>query len=288
MDGVLRKTALFTYRDKFEALPRSTETSDKGWGCLIRTCQMMLHRTLVVHGAFEGDEKALMLAFRDLPDENDAPFGIHNLVRAVSNANSKFQAGYWSPRQGSEAIRGAVLNSKISPPLMVHLGDPDGSLYDDEVRLSLQTAPTLILASIRTGISDRIHQQAWITFGHLLRSKHCVGIVGGSPKRSYYFIGIESERAIYLDPHVETQPAFKDEQTTGRCYETNATIMALEWKRIDASMVVGFYLRDETDWRSLTHHLNEVKRTGGAQLISVCEKRGVANVAHVDEVLDFE
>lgn len=70
-----RETVWFTYRKGFEPLKSSSSTSDAGWGCMIRTGQMLLHEAIRRH---TGGEKRVDL-FLDRPE---APFGIHRISEA--------------------------------------------------------------------------------------------------------------------------------------------------------------------------------------------------------------
>ena len=287
LEAKLKIIGLFTYRQGFECLPRSTETTDKGWGCLIRTGQMLLHECMRRHGAFK-DEQTLREKFRDLPSETEAPFSIHNMVRGICNPNDKFTAGYWSPKQGSDAIKAVVANAHLEKPLLVLQAEGDGQLYNDEIMYSVEEAPTLILVPMRTSLSDRITHTAWATFKHLLSTNLCVGIVGGSPKRSYYFFGTaKGEKALYLDPHQETQKAYVSDATAGIVHETAQTVPQLEWKRIDSSMVVGFYVKDANEWQELSRHIFNIEKTGGDVLLRVADTRGAANTTARDDVESF-
>jgi len=184
---------LLTYRSQFKTpLPRSSLTSDKGWGCLIRTCQMMLAKVLRVHC---GSTSATY--FRDI-DDPSAPFSIHNFVRAVSSQSHSFEPSFWSPSQGCEALRTTVANAVtrgcIKPSLTVFIAR-GGTISNAEVSFRLeQLGSVLLLVPVRSGIGRNITQTAFMTIELLLKAPQCVGIVGGVPKRSYYIIGTCGQR----------------------------------------------------------------------------------------------
>jgi cysteine protease ATG4 len=245
-NAILETFALWTYRCDFrDALPNSRLVSDKNWGCLIRTSQMLLSRVLHLHGAYKPED------FRDTPE---ARFSIHKMVSAVVDPHSDFKPEFWAPSQGCEALRVVVANANLG--FTVNIVN-QACIYNDEVLFALKRMPVLLLLPCRPTASERITQNIFQVMEHLLASPHCVGIVGGVPRRSYYFIGStsESQRLIFLDPHVKTQPAYLDSKTEGYLHESADTIGCVDWPRIDSSLLIGVFLRSAKEFMDFTEHL---------------------------------
>lgn len=267
LNDLLSTILLLTYRCYFRALPRSNVTSDKGWGCLIRTSQMLLARALRLHGACE------LSWFMDV---ENSPLSIHHIVKIARDQRQNFEAGFWSPSQGCEAIRRVVqeMSRSTFPSLKVRRIEPltavSGcvNLKDVQDRMINCQGSLLLLVPIRAVAHRCITQSIFLAMAQLLQLKQCCGIVGGVPNRSYYIIGVEGERFIYLDPHT-TQPAYTSDQTLGHYFERASTLPAVSWKRIDSSILLGFYIRDQDDWLDFVYGLEESRKMSSEQLISI-------------------
>ncbi len=125
-----------------------------------------------------------------------------------------------------------------------------------------------------SGVPDAIfpHLQSLFTF------PQSVGIAGGRPSSSYYFVGTQANSLFYLDPHF-TRPAvpLRLPGTGGEDSEQSRTADALlsafdpselatlhcrKVKRMqisgmDPSMLLGFMCKDE-DWLDLVQRVDEV------------------------------
>jgi len=138
----------FTYRCDFpEIYPYEIDT-DAGWGCMLRSAQMLLGHTLRVHFKSRNwrppptiqnerrDEfvKKLLTWFADFPSRTESIYSLHNFV-AVGNAKYEVLPGeWWGPGTACHVIRDLVdLHQKTQPSLFrVHVST-EGTVYQDAV-----------------------------------------------------------------------------------------------------------------------------------------------------------
>lgn len=113
-----------------------------------------------------------------------------------------------------------------------------------------------------------------------------VGIAGGRPSSSHYFIGHQHDNFFYLDPH-STRPALPT-QLSAEDIETCHTrrVRRLGLSEMDPSMLLGFLVRSREDfeaWRA------GVARVEGKAIVHVHEREpryamGSERPEAVDEV----
>ena len=120
----------------------------------------------------------------------------------------------------------------------------DGSVYRSEVEAAAGTGdgggwrPLLLLVPLRLGL-DRLNEEYVPSLRALLGMPQSVGMIGGRPRRSYYFLGCQGERVLYLDPH-EVQPALRrDEPQLASCHFAQPP-RAMPLREIDPSLALGF------------------------------------------------
>ncbi|KAI9243475.1 hypothetical protein BY458DRAFT_123736 [Sporodiniella umbellata] len=138
-------------------------------------------------------------------------------------------------------------------------------LYDKST-LELETnnigpfKPVLILVPLRLGI-DSLHTTYHESLKACFKISSFVGIVGGRPNSSLYFIGLLGDDLIYLDPHfsrpaLETKPLSqytKEEFSTYHC----STPRKIHLSSIDPSMMLGFYCRNANELDILYHQIKK-------------------------------
>ena len=113
-------------------------------------------------------------------------------------------------------------------------------LYDDEINaiFELEQRPILFLFPIRLGI-EQVNKYYYSSILQILASKFSVGIAGGKPSSSFYFIGYEGEDdLIYFDPHL---PQIVQTPVNLESYHTSE-YSKLKIDQLDPSMMIGILI----------------------------------------------
>lgn len=216
-----------TYRTDFSPLLNSDTTTDCGWGCMIRTTQMMVAQAIMlnrfgrewryvrrkrsyvtIHGE-ETDidrekiqEWTILKLFEDKPS---APLGIHCMVEISAREKGKKAIGSWYSPSEAVFIMKKALTESISPltgDTAMYLSI-DGRVHIRDVEVETKNwMKTLILVIVvRLGAAELNP----IYVPHLMRlfsMESCLGVTGGRPDHSCWFVGYYGDQIIYLDPHV--------------------------------------------------------------------------------------
>jgi len=243
-----------TYRHSFEPILPSDYTSDMGWGCMLRSGQMLLANALVYH--FLGRDwrinnkekfefyKGLIGWFMDFPEK---PFSIHKIA-LLGQKYDKAIGEWFGPMIISQVLKNVVEQSSECSNCIGVCVSVDQSIYKDEVlKVTNNWKKALILLlPLRLGIKNLnplYHEDLKKCF----QFPQCVGVAGGKPKSSLYLI---DDDIIYLDPHI-IKPALErkekyddDDFLSYRC----PTVQTVNISSLDPSLAVGFYFSDEGDF----------------------------------------
>ncbi|KAJ5219781.1 Peptidase C54 [Penicillium chermesinum] len=311
-----------TYRSNFPPIPRTKSaeanssmtlgvrlrsqlmdpqgfTSDTGWGCMIRSGQSLLANTLSIlklgrdwrRGSKPEEEAKLLKMFADHPD---AQFSIHRFVQCGAYSCGKYPGEWFGPSATARCIQ--ILTSECKEvDLNVYVTNDTSDVYEDQFRRIAcskkgQVQPTLILLGLRLGI-DKITAVYWDGLRTALQYPQSVGIAGGRPSSSHYFVGVQDSQFFFLDPHL-TRPALPyhspDQEYAPEERGTYYTrrIRRLHIKDMDPSMLIGFLIRDETDW---VDWKQRVRSSPGKPIIHILAgdapvHQGLGREGAVDEV----
>ncbi|KAM9313785.1 cysteine protease atg4da [Pholidichthys leucotaenia] len=318
-----------TYRREFPQLEGSTWTTDCGWGCMLRSGQMLLAQGLLVHlmprdwswpdaqqltdvdfevfrprsparaggvpipsfsssrasntpenslsgnQASKPSQKKRPESAKDrqaelthqkvvtwFGDQPPAPFGVHQLVD-IGKGSGKKAGDWYGPSIVAHILRKAVARNPVVPNLAIYVAQDCTVYKEDVVRLcdsSLnQTVPdpsshpwksVIILVPVRLG-GEALNPSYIECVKNILKLDCCIGIIGGKPKHSLYFIGFQDEQLLYLDPHFcqavvdVTHGNFSLES-----FHCNSP-KKMPFNRMDPSCTIGFYAKNKKDFESL-------------------------------------
>ncbi|KAJ2696632.1 hypothetical protein H4R19_005723, partial [Coemansia spiralis] len=275
----------FTYRRAFPTITPSFYTSDMGWGCTYRTCQMMLAESFarVMLGRFwdpfrlsplERARHGRIIEWFHDADIPHAFYSIHRMARTATEMDKRI--GDWLGPSIAAHVMKRLSIKHLSCPLTIHVAI-DQTVYASEVRKQALSdgeqpswQPLLLLVPVRLGLS-RLNPGYIPKIKTLFQIPQSVGLVGGKPSRSFYFVGRQGDSLFYLDPHVTRQHMPRSGALDGRAeaYDSGTEsdssdfemfgiadtdeyhtthISSMPIHRLDPSMLFGFLFNTEAEW----------------------------------------
>ncbi|GFN96701.1 cysteine protease [Plakobranchus ocellatus] len=288
-----------TYRSNFYPIPGTKLNTDCGWGCMLRSAQMLIIQCLVTHylgrawrlhnPQTETEHAYYREIIRWFSDPVDAPsdktpFSLHHLVSFGRHYNK--EPGEWfGPSSAAFIFRDAFALASRTLPILSQLCvyvAQDCTVYLDDVK-KLCTARDLcenllnsneeedkskndngdiwlrsLILLIPMRLGGEVMNEIYVPcVKNLLAQENCMGIIGGKPKHSLYFLGWQDNKLIHLDPHfcreaVDTSDKnFKIE--TYHCMSPRK----LSITKMDPSCTVGFYIRNASQFQKFVEEVRE-------------------------------
>ena len=139
----------FTYRCDFPEIRPYRITTDAGWGCMLRSAQMLLAHTFRLHYKSRQWKpsssitrrrqdtflRSILSWFADFPSKTDYPYSLHNMVAAGLTKYETLPGEWYGPGTASYVLRDLVaLHEKQGQPSMirVHVAS-EATVYCDSV-----------------------------------------------------------------------------------------------------------------------------------------------------------
>ncbi|BGP32607.1 Cysteine protease atg4 [Rhodotorula toruloides] len=297
-------------------------TSDTGWGCMLRTGQSLLANALVkVHLGrdwrrplpttdFSAPSPSpvpspatyarILSLFLDDPSPI-SPFSVHRFAQQ-GKALGKEIGEWFGPSTAAGAIK--TLVNAYEPAGLKVVSCVDGTVYESEVVVASTRdgekwkTPVLVLINVRLGI-DGVNPIYYEAIKGIFRLPQSVGIAGGRPSSSYYFVGAQASSLFYIDPHhsrpavplvlppddslvraaqhLPLAPSTSDTPANESARQLDDFLLAAypdaAWatyhtdkvrkcalSSLDPSMLLGFLVEDERDWQDFRMRVQELSQ----------------------------
>lgn len=306
-----------TYRKGFGAIPESKLTSDANWGCMIRSSQMLVAQALLFHRLGRSWRKSAQKPYNPeyveilhlFGDTEACAFSIHNLLQAGRDYGlvaGSWLGPYamcrtWETLARTHRERADFVNGNETLPMAVYIvsGDEDGerggapvvcidtaaSLSSDFSKGKSTWAPILLLVPLVLGL-EKINPRYVPLLLETFTFPQSLGILGGKPGASTYIVGVQDDKALYLDPH-EIQPVVhikSDDLEADTSSYHCSTIRHMQLELIDSSLAIGFYCRDEDDFKDFCSRASKLGDiSNGAPLFTVTQSlRHISSIHHED------
>ncbi|KAL5987496.1 hypothetical protein ACLOJK_035244 [Asimina triloba] len=241
-------------------------------------------------------------------DSEHSAFSIHNLLlagKAYGLAAGSWVGPYAVCRSWETLVRALREKTNIEEnnqpfPMTMYIvsGDEDGEqggapvvcienaamLCSNFHNSQATWAPILLLVPLVLGL-DKVNPRyiplLWATFTF----PQSLGILGGKPGASTYIVGVQGDKAIYLDPH-EVQPVIEiardNTEADTSSYHCNV-VRQMPLDMIDPSLAIGFYCRDKADFEDFCARASELaSQSNGAPLFTVVQSRSAPRPIHSD------
>eukprot|EP00658_Telonema_sp_P-2_P055471 TRINITY_DN44093_c0_g1_i2.p1 TRINITY_DN44093_c0_g1~~TRINITY_DN44093_c0_g1_i2.p1 ORF type:complete len:361 (+),score=65.29 TRINITY_DN44093_c0_g1_i2:273-1355(+) len=276
----------FTYRSQISPDAIPPFESDAGWGCMMRSGQMLLGQTLVFLLTPESRDWRLSSndphpssphrqILRLFDDCVESPYSLPCIALEGLHKHNMELGEWYGPTTMCHVLRDLV--ARHQPDQLQVLVCSDGCIYRDQAinagtRGTDHWSPLLLLLPLRLGLEtlNPLYKPA------LLRTfaiQQTVGVMGGKPSASLYFVGAEDENLLYLDPHIVQERV----EMRGRFETSSFHCSRIRQMRVDAldpCLAVGFLCQVEEEFEFLCAELAEIERKlgpDGRSIISIQE-----------------
>ena len=193
----------FSYKTNFDLI--NNIDNDIGWGCTIRSCQMLLSNILLKNKLKDKfgiiDEEYYDYIIYIFKDNYNSLFGLHQFVKYYEKYDKKI-GDYVGPYTITSILENFnnILNSKFNIIYINNIYDKHSinNILDNDIN---NDKSYLINFTVKLGINniDDFYNEYIID---LIKNKYFMGIISGKELQSYYIIGItDDNKLLYLDPH---------------------------------------------------------------------------------------
>jgi len=279
----IRSKVWCTYRKGFKSMGSTGATSDSGWGCMLRSGQMMLAEALIrlnLGKDWNYDEQdvenqhAYWKILEQLVDRRSSRYSIHQIA-SMGVDEGKRVGAWFGPTTISHVLRKLSKFDEYNN-IIIHVNTTQNTIYTEDIEkliaksldkdykekdsenvskteedaedsTKINWKPLLLLIPGRIGLDCFNHDYE----KHLKLCLHypdSIGFVGGKPNRAFYFIGSSDSSLIFLDPHTTQMiPDLPVATAPFHHFDDSSyhcnTPRRIRFSEIDPSMSLGFFFK---------------------------------------------
>ncbi|KAG0209224.1 Cysteine protease atg4b [Mortierella sp. GBA30] len=277
----------FTYRKDMARLEPSFYTSDAGWGCMMRTGQSLLAQAFIQiqlgrdwrirPAPAEDSVQRYHTILGWFADEPERYYSIHNIAKSGLALDKRI--GEWfGPSTVAHALR-RLSQRHVDCPVTV-MAPMDNTVYVSEILSHAFNAsgqlggghltptmyatldnkkwkPIVLLLPARYGL-DKLTERYVKNLKELFKLPQFLGIAGGRPGRSLYFVACQGNELFYFDPHFVKPRATQDDlkQCPSPSYHCGV-VRTMDILELDPSMMLGFLIQSLEDLTDLGRRLKQ-------------------------------
>jgi len=189
------------------------------------------------------------------------PFSLHDIAR-VGQKYGKTIGDWFAPSTVALSLAELASLHKVDEGLRLIVSE-DGGLYLDKITQACSDGnesghwkSAVILIPLRLGL-DSMNAVYYPPILELFQFPQSLGVVGGKPRASLYFIAAQDEYVFYLDPHVIQATVNTDEEFLIDTFHTTCT-RKMHVSEIDPSLALAFYCKDKADLDDFCHRIDEL------------------------------
>lgn len=264
IDRFFRSMKKFTYNEQIRY--RKEFISDVGWGCTIRSGQMVLFNMLlfkIIQARLDPAQSRnledrsinLLNLFHDNKTTN---FSFGNFIEKSSEGAGKKLNDYWNAKEFFMACEGILKENNnlirflnVDIRLKVIIAD-DGAINVGAAKEALsRDMAVLLVFNINIGCEEN-RRRFKKEFFDLIELQFFSGMIVGKRKEAYYVFGSYADKLLYLDPH-----KIRD-WTSERNFDVS-TYYEISYDKLNASITLTFTVLDTDEFYEFLDEVNNIK-----------------------------